>query len=187
MFQFSTPFGSPNRNPLSTPKLRAAIAQASAGFDHHLESTVPLFDSSTSSVMSAFSAAARALAPPATAASDQELLTHAASDESDLAVRACGRVSVNIKIYGFHRFRKPSGKVMDSFDLEMPAIQYSTMGAWITVPLSVKRNVTQAGLSFRGMYKKCFFLGILLLYRLPYERFFPQSMLLFFLVMVLVC
>ena len=56
---------------------------------------------------------------------------------------AYGRAKVSTSVYGFRRFSKRSGKVVDKEDLSMPLHHFDTWAAWVDIPASIRHAYAQ--------------------------------------------
>ncbi|WVZ66650.1 hypothetical protein U9M48_015840 [Paspalum notatum var. saurae] len=58
--------------------------------------------------------------------------------------------TVTTKWFGFYRISKSSNEITDSIDLDLPPYSFVSQAVWISIPQSVKMNVEERKLEFRG-------------------------------------
>jgi ATP-dependent helicase YprA (DUF1998 family) len=61
-----------------------------------------------------------------------------------------GRVSVFTKVYGYYRFQKHTGRILELVDMQLPVISSTRSATWIALDPSLKTRVDALGLNFTG-------------------------------------
>ena len=66
-----------------------------------------------------------------------------------------GRLKVTERVVGFQRKRLQGQEVIDQQALDLPPVEFETVGLWWTAPRAIERTLAQAGEHFLGSLHAC--------------------------------